>query len=1743
MADSYRRVIRRPDGIEDDDWFRLRESLADAVSRQESLAAESPHVLRPQGGLQDEPGGSEVYVDHEPASPMPIGTLFNPSAPMLNPAQLLRVTTAVFDALRIAHSPPEGKPSVHGGVCPGTILFAPDGTTKVADFGFAPAICSVLGVDRYINLAAGPPNGGSADSRITGLWEVLTPDEFTRDDRICAFIDPEKYGDHTLHAFESASDVISAGVVLHLMAEHEHPYLQADPEAHRMVEMSEFMAMSRYNGARREDLRESGEPGVQLWCDLIARTLARLSQNRPTASEVVTALTEHVKPEDAGDTLRRELDAAEHLVQRLEWEQARDSARRIAENAGAPTDVVQRAGALFAKAEANLLIDKADNALQGNDWASAREPIDTALAIPGLPADLARRARQAADTLERNLSAVTVLDEFEVTASRLDTTDPVATVELLETQLARLREFQTGAELLAPVRLRLEEAFKIATRLHTDAKPQADAILAADHGKAAAWLTLLETALASEDWGELEQQLGNRPDLRHWPTEAVERADSIRRTLDDHLAEQKWKDAIQSDHAAARQWLENLEQAVAAEKWADGDSLLRDKPRLTYWPEDVLVDANRLAASVRAAFKQEADLEKAREWCGQLKEAVQAEDWSAAVDLLAQRPVLEEWPADLQQEVAPFQQAAEKRVEARELERRRQEQESRQIAAWLERAEEAAKEEHWDEALTVLATQPPVGRLPEESLARAENLQSQCRSRLGEDIKKRLQARTAAIRVLARELLAKVVTEHFEGLIEEDAIDVAIDAEEFVSDQPSMDGRAVLRLRPRSAASSDEAAEVTCPFHFQVAADPKGIHDTETLTTLLRGELSELLAGRQQASISAWQASFREGLFPEARLTAKLTEPARRMPASADLLGAGDPAGTVETELVWDPAGLVWEDADAQAFVRRALRVAAQSVSNALGAHLFSRSKRLAPYASILAFDAVSSADTGSTLPAGPLELEARVLIGPGAPVDPQTLQSFAVRCERVRHVDCDVDLSPAEDKLMQVVAGAQQASQQQLEGDLQARIGDAIIKMKLSCEPRRIETPVEQLVFTLEAKGREPLHLAAAWSLESFKFSLPAGWEQSLADFVIGSARPQPAGAAGVSKPPTQPPAGSRKRRGLAIAAVVVVAAGLVGGWIIWPEHDPSPVRPPVVNDDPQPVPQPPVKKTSDATSDGKPETANTTPGEDPGPPIVENSNETTEPIASVKQPPADDVDDSQQQPPENDNAQTGEQDDSAQEQARQAMLARLTSLQERYDELQQTLESPTHDTLRSLIEKDTVGALARDMQALADELPAEEAAANEAIASRIDQLGEWQQAIQTYAAILTPQATSIDEQVILLEDAQDAFATQHVADLLAKLPAIDDLLDQADSASEAGRWRLARFRYQQASGQAEETRLTQQLSGVLSAAETQLVSDRSERLGPLLAEAAGWLTGAGPPPIAIDHLAQVAHAAEARRRLDDLDLDYPTGVTGLGAVEAAVQQKVSPWNTLNDEQINTVRGLLAWTMVALPLRTGPETPNSVVTMLFIPQPPGYQPFWLSQTEITVGQYRTLMRELPPQARDDADLSQQETNPIAYIPADETLAFCAKLSERFEDRLTIRMPYAAEWRHAMLAGRGSVAAAMPQSCLFDSDATPKLAPENMNCQSDEYDDLFMPQGHEDGFNHHAPVATYYPNRWLLYDLLGNVGEWVSESAGGRLRAMGGSFRDPWTDWAKPDARPARRDGHKAYDDVGLRIVVTPPIE
>lgn len=282
---------------------RLRDALQRAAEDQNRVAGQCPYVLSYSSPWEQR--GDELVIGHEDAVAGDPAAFFDAKRPLPDSAARLGLAAALIEALHAGLVATNGVPRTHGGLCPGVLVTDRDGVQKLTDFGVAPALWQAFGAEAYVNLAVGP----RADA--TGVWEILPPEVEDRDDRLCGFIDPDKIMRQELGQFPPTADLFAAGLILHLWAEHVHPYLYFDPYAHRYVEMAKSLGFVPRQVFHTDELREAartGSPEDQAWCKLVSGMLADRPEERPTAADALAQIRRHVTP----------LDAARIWVQRLE---------------------------------------------------------------------------------------------------------------------------------------------------------------------------------------------------------------------------------------------------------------------------------------------------------------------------------------------------------------------------------------------------------------------------------------------------------------------------------------------------------------------------------------------------------------------------------------------------------------------------------------------------------------------------------------------------------------------------------------------------------------------------------------------------------------------------------------------------------------------------------------------------------------------------------------------------------------------------------------------------------------------------------------------------------------------------------------------------------------------------------------------------------------------------------------------------------------------------------------------------------------------------------------------------------------------------------------------------------------------------------------------------------------------------------------------------------------------------------
>ena len=193
-------------------------------------------------------------------------------------------------------------------------------------------------------------------------------------------------------------------------------------------------------------------------------------------------------------------------------------------------------------------------------------------------------------------------------------------------------------------------------------------------------------------------------------------------------------------------------------------------------------------------------------------------------------------------------------------------------------------------------------------------------------------------------------------------------------------------------------------------------------------------------------------------------------------------------------------------------------------------------------------------------------------------------------------------------------------------------------------------------------------------------------------------------------------------------------------------------------------------------------------------------------------------------------------------------------------------------------------------------------------------------------------------------------------------------------------------------------------------------------------------------------------------------------------------------------------------------------------------KPFEFGKTEVTQKQWQSVMGSNPSQRKGD-DL------PVETITFTDVQAFLAKLDAR-NDGYLYRLPTEAEWEYAARAGN------------VDQFGGAKVANSLARyAPPDEWAWYNVEQV--------SPVAAKRPNAWGLYDIRGNVNEWVqdwydpryyskspmadprgpeSEVAEGGRVVRSGSFHDdgPWL--TRVSLRQHFLEDYKHFD-LGFRLV------
>jgi len=195
---------------------------------------------------------------------------------------------------------------------------------------------------------------------------------------------------------------------------------------------------------------------------------------------------------------------------------------------------------------------------------------------------------------------------------------------------------------------------------------------------------------------------------------------------------------------------------------------------------------------------------------------------------------------------------------------------------------------------------------------------------------------------------------------------------------------------------------------------------------------------------------------------------------------------------------------------------------------------------------------------------------------------------------------------------------------------------------------------------------------------------------------------------------------------------------------------------------------------------------------------------------------------------------------------------------------------------------------------------------------------------------------------------------------------------------------------------------------------------------------------------------------------------------------------------------------------------------------------FFISRTEVTVGQYLACVREGACKPGDSQITTGPTDFPVRRISWDEAREYCVWLEKRLK-----------EWTDTpreisdALAGRRGTA----------SRVTLPTGPEWLLAARGD-DDRRYPWGNQiqpylanfaaTGLDAPSPVGAYPAGQspFGVLDMSGNVREWTTSSPQGFLEIRGGSFRDPPESLAVTEALLLRSRSERS-DDLGFRVVVS----
>jgi len=160
------------------------------------------------------------------------------------------------------------------------------------------------------------------------------------------------------------------------------------------------------------------------------------------------------------------------------------------------------------------------------------------------------------------------------------------------------------------------------------------------------------------------------------------------------------------------------------------------------------------------------------------------------------------------------------------------------------------------------------------------------------------------------------------------------------------------------------------------------------------------------------------------------------------------------------------------------------------------------------------------------------------------------------------------------------------------------------------------------------------------------------------------------------------------------------------------------------------------------------------------------------------------------------------------------------------------------------------------------------------------------------------------------------------------------------------------------------------------------------------------------------------------------------------------------------------------------------------------------------------------------------DRHPASNISWNDATRFCDWLTKKTGH--AVRLLTAQEWEHAMRAG--SSAAYFTGDDPASLAGFANVADRSLSRAMAGTDTASSGFPFDDGFPFTSPVASFKPNPWGLYDMLGNVFEWCAGKAGPKV--CGCSYNDDPA-MCREDAELRSVQPYARYAYFGFRVALT----